>query len=373
MSPEKSGQGQKGRFAGLGSIGRSRSSSGAGAAVQRADEYQRDDGFGDSAGRGSMRGPRYDGNAPTRFEHQFESDVGFDDVDNRKWTGGSGASVGKAAQSAKLTKSRSSNGTSGGQRDLMDLRDDSGQGYGQFSAEASPSNARDSFDSLDADSGSGYTRYGYGADNDDYSVNQNRTYSRRDRSSTITSTSSSRPSLLARARSSFKGSSSSRRNSRAGSPAPSPFADDAAATNSSLSLNTVPSNDSYDNNLPRTSTRTRSRSNTNQKPWDSEDEELYRAPPSLGATTRTPSAHSPSNVRSTPRGDPFDFTEVEADFQTATTGRGMRGGSTAMSTGQTSKPPPVSRSRSSTTGGGIGKAIALYDFPGVEVSTWPLD
>jgi hypothetical protein len=133
-----------------------------------------------------------------------------------------------------------------------------------------------------------------------------------------------------------------------------------------MGLSTVPSNDSYDGPTRYSSRRSGA---ADSKPWDSEDEELNRTNPAADARDHQVAVSSPSAVRTTPRGDPFDFTGVEADFQTATTGRGMRGSSGSTRTHAPSA-PPVGRSRLSTTGGGgICQALALFDFPGVEVSS----
>lgn len=383
-TPEK-----KGKLGGLGSIGRSRSSSGVGGGGPSENGYGdlRDDSnrdpFAGGVESGHSSGPRFDTSSTPRFEHHFTSDVPSSQ-DDYTWSSATGAAIGKTSKSAKLTKSRSSHGMSrGNSRDLLDFGSSGGGSddkQPQWSAEAAPADPRDSFDSLDADTGSRYTGYsgytGYGDDDDDADRRYDDTSSRRDgarrfRSSTVTSNSStSRPSLFARARSasspwaSFRGSSSSKKNSRSASPAAAPYDDHG--------LSTVPSYDSYDEPT-RDYT---SRSAADSKPWDSEDEDLNRPKPTVPSSSRNNAAFdSPSNIRTTARGDPFDFSQVEADFQTATSGPRLRGAGGGSGPARdivnpfapASKPTP-SRSRSSTTGGGICQALALFDFPGVEVS-----
>lgn len=118
------------------------------------------------------------------------------------------------------------------------------------------------------------------------------------------------------------------------------------------------------------------------KPWDSE-EELYASPPQVSPSTRgggggsgasSPAranagrARSGTNASATSAANALDLRQVEADFagvmQLSKHGGSGEVGARTMTGGGT-------RSRSGTVGGGgggIGSAIALYDFPGVEVS-----
>jgi hypothetical protein len=73
---------------------------------------------------------------------------------------------------------------------------------------------------------------------------------------------------------------------------------------------------------------------------------------------------TPQRIISSPhinKGDPFDFSEVEADFS----------GATRRAKRQDSEPTPVQRARAASAGNGIGQAVALFDFVGAEVSFRP--
>lgn len=312
-------QEKKGRLSSLNSMGRSRSSSNSLSEVARARGRDEGDTFGFGGG-GPLTSSR------PMFEQQFTSDV-----DGEEWRSGSGAAVGKTG-STKLTKSRSNNGHK--DRDLMEP---------QWGAEAAPTTTRDSFDSLDDQYGpygpiAGDTSEEEYRNADINSANDHKSSGSgggRFRSSTVTG-SSARPSLMQRARSasspftSFRGSNkNSPRTSRAASPAPSPFEDSSgylATTKQSSTLTT--------------------------KPWDSEDEDFL----SENASPRnvpqyTPSAITPKAVY---RDDPFDFRQVGSSLPQ----QQNKSASTAASTG--------TRSRSNTVGKRIGRAVALYDFAGVE-------
>ncbi|ORY90841.1 hypothetical protein BCR35DRAFT_274858 [Leucosporidium creatinivorum] len=272
-------------------------------------------------------GPLAGGEA--RFEQQFSDEFRLRDDDDDDWRAGSGATAksGKSG-SAKLTKSWGGAAGGGGGRDRE-----------QWSAEASPSTTRDSFDSLDRDDDrdrSGYGRFGDN-DEDDYAAPQK---TGRFRSSTTTS-SGSRPSLFARARSASSPFTS--RNAKSSRP-------------TTPGATTSPFDDAY------SSPPSRSQPLSTAKPWDSEDEDFFDPPPSRPP----PATFSPSHVLSTPKGDPFDLSEVDASFQdTLAEIAGER------EPRRHAPPPPKTRSRSSTGGGGIGRAIALYDFNGVESTDLP--
>lgn len=293
-------------------MGRSRSSS---TAVK---------GEGDLFGFGT--GGPSTGGGEARFEQQFSDEFRLrDDEDFRAGSGATTKSGSGKRASAKLTKSWGGAGDGGG-RDRE-----------QWSAEASPSTARDSFDSLDRDDDRDRSGYGRFGDNDaDYPTPQK---TGRFRSSTTTS--GSRPSLFARARS-----------------ASSPF----TSRNSKSSRPTTPGATASPFHDAYSSPPSRNQPLSTAKPWDSEDEDFLDPPPS-----RPPVAtSSPSRGISTPRGDPFDLSEVDASFQdTLAEIAGER------EPRRHAPPPPKMRSRSSTGGGGIGRAIALYDFNGVEVRLLP--
>lgn len=112
------------------------------------------------------------------------------------------------------------------------------------------------------------------------------------------------------------------------------------------------------------------------KPWDSEDD-LFTSPPQLSHSARGSGASSPATITNGQRArsgtgassasatNALDLRQVEADFA-GVMQLSKHGGSGEVGSHS------GSRSRSGTTGGGIGSAIALYDFPGVEVSRFSL-
>ncbi|KAK4049778.1 hypothetical protein OIO90_005359 [Microbotryomycetes sp. JL221] len=310
---------RKSRLGALGGIGRSRSSSTSlnDASQGRQDALVGGDTFGFGGG-----GPLT--SSKPMFEHQFTDETSTD-----TWRSGSGAAMGKTG-SAKLTKSRSSNGYRAGDsnRSLNEP---------QWGAEAAPTATRDSFDSLDDQYGSYGPISGESSEDDyknaDINASANESKMGRFRSSTV-GQSSARPSLLSRARSasspftSFRGSSkNSPRDSRAASP--SPFDD-----STGFVAKTNPT-----------------------KPWDSEDEDFLNE--NSHRPQYTPSAITPKAGH---RGDPFDFREVGSSLAQSI------GNGSAVSS---SSAPNGTRSRSNTVGKGIGKAIALYDFAGVESGDLP--
>ncbi|GAA5979827.1 hypothetical protein JCM10908_003059 [Rhodotorula pacifica] len=139
------------------------------------------------------------------------------------------------------------------------------------------------------------------------------------------------------------------------------------------------------------------------KPWDSEDEAFVAtSPPHISSSTsaRASGTSSPAGGRArsgtttSASARDIDLRQVEADFAgvlslskhggsgevgsySAGTGSASRsrsstiGGAGAGTNGTGSRSGSGGRSRSGTAGGGIGQAIALYDFPGVEPTDLP--
>ncbi|KAI5481005.1 ribosome control protein 1 domain containing protein [Pseudohyphozyma bogoriensis] len=169
-----------------------------------------------------------------------------------------------------------------------------------FAWDSSRDNARDSFDSLDDDDGRG--RYGrFGSDDDEPRKKAPIRF----------------PNATPPSGSKTKKAAATR----------SPFDDDAEERPG------LKSNKSY-----------------STKPWDSEDEDLMSMAPV------NPPVSSPS------RADPFDFTQVEVDFERSA---GGRGGYANLSPG-TAASRNQARSRSQSAPKGLGTAIALFDFDSVE-------
>ncbi|SCV72497.1 BQ2448_4034 [Microbotryum intermedium] len=235
--------------------------------------------------------------------------------------------------------------------------------------EAHASLTRESFDSLDDDraerNGFG-SRYDDGAQDDYGRIGGSASSGGRFRSATVGS--NSRPvGLFARARSasspwSSKSKKAATANARSASPYinehPSPFDDD------------VPSN--------KTTYSTRAWSGSaGRAPWDSEEEDFYNNGDSPASRLRAVggagrAGDTQRNIITTPRGerkDPFDLSEVEADFASSISSH-HRGRPTTETPPSGNSTPNGGRSRSGTIGG-IGKAIALYDFPGVESTDLP--
>ncbi|GAA5943934.1 hypothetical protein JCM1841_004234 [Sporobolomyces salmonicolor] len=134
---------------------------------------------------------------------------------------------------------------------------------------------------------------------------------------------------------------------------------------------------------------------TGPRPWDSEEDEFTRE---LPAARLTATARSRSHAGTTPPGrggaggrDAFDFTQVEADFVSATSnGNGYRGGGRqrastlvpsstgavaggggAAGAGRTRSGTVTNGTGAGTGGKGLGTAIALFNFDGVEPTDLP--
>ncbi|SGY69022.1 BQ5605_C004g02942 [Microbotryum silenes-dioicae] len=302
----------------------------------------------------------------TRFETEFTNEFEQSDdpfKDGEHWRG---SVDNRRSPAAKLTKASSPLTSYSSPRV-------GGPGIKDIGAvpewEAQASLTRDSFDSLDDDraerNGFG-NRYDDGAQTDYGTIGGSSSSSGgRFRSSTVGS--NTRPTgLFARARSasspwSSKSKKAAAANARAASPyineRPSPFEDDDPSNKSTYS------------------TRARSGS-AGPAPWDSEEEGFYNTDDSPASRLRSSSRgagradESQQNITTTPRGerkDPFDFSEVDADFASSISSH-HPGGAAGKRSGNST--PNRGRSRSGTIGG-IGKAIALYDFPGVESTDLP--
>ncbi|KAM0792945.1 hypothetical protein ACM66B_002704 [Microbotryomycetes sp. NB124-2] len=311
---------KKGRLGALGAMGRSRSSS-----QSLSDAGQsRNGSLSHSATEGDTFG--FGGGGPLtsqqlRFEHHFT-----DEADADEWRSGTGATLGKTG-SAKLTKSRSSNG----------YTRDQGLTKPQWAGEATPTTSRDSFDSLDDQ----YGPYGPVAGdtseeeyrNAEFNNNSNDNKTGRFRSSTVSNSSAARPSLLSRARS-----------------ASSPFTSFRSSNKNSPRASRTASPSPFDDSTGYLATKPVAQT----KPWDSEDEDFLKENSTRNVPQYTPTmADTP---RAAPRGDPFDFRDMGSTLTNGATG---------------TVPPPGSRSRSNTIGKGIGRAVALYDFAGVESGDLP--
>ncbi|KAK4052196.1 hypothetical protein OIV83_002491 [Microbotryomycetes sp. JL201] len=310
---------KKGRLGALGAMARSRSSSQSlsDAGRSRDGGESRSDSISDTFGFG--RGGPLTSNNP-KFEHHFT-----DDVDTDEWRSGAGAAMGKTG-SAKLTKSRSSNGHAR----------DQGLAEPQWSAEAAPTTSRDSFDSLDDQYGPYGPIAGDTSEEEYRNADIHNTPSEpkngRFRSSTV-GNSSARPSLLSRARS-----------------ASSPFASFRSSNKNSPRTSRTASPSPFDDSTGYIATKPVA----NTKPWDSEDEDFLKENSNRNAPQYTPTAVTP---KASQRGDPFDFRDMSSNLN--------NGSPIATASGQ------GTRSRSNTVGKGIGRAAALYDFAGVEPGDLP--
>ncbi|BGP37592.1 hypothetical protein JCM10449v2_001509 [Rhodotorula kratochvilovae] len=109
------------------------------------------------------------------------------------------------------------------------------------------------------------------------------------------------------------------------------------------------------------------------KPWDSEDESFLPSPVAVAARAR---AGTTSSATSTGGGGggALDLRPVEADFATVLS-LSRHGGDGEVGAASGVAPSPRGGRSSSGTGasagGGLGRAVALYDFPGVEPTDLP--
>ncbi|GAA5903095.1 hypothetical protein JCM6882_006966 [Rhodosporidiobolus microsporus] len=411
FSPER----EKSRISSmLGSVGRSRSGSGSKAgnrAGEAEDPFASQTSFGNySGGTGSGGGPKVGGEA--RFETQFSRLE--DDSDDggayarpsfpasastsssrpkpplsREDSFGFGSS--SPSSKSKLTKSRSGSANSAG------LRERAGQmSWGASGGEGGT--GRDSFDSLDDENGgrNEYRRFGGTADEWDKGKKDKSKGGMmgRFRSSTTSSASSPVSAFDPSALSSAPKQKSRLRSSTAPSSKKSPFDDDASFSRTTT-RDSFSSSDGGGGNDSRPSLN-----RALSKPWDSEDESYFSPPPPAPQqaapfssyspakpSASSASAAAPSGAR-TPGGHTLDLREVEADFASAmdlarnggeaevgSYSAGTRSRSSTVTAGAGNR----SRSGTVTAGGaaadgrpagvgkdGIGWAVALFDFPGVE-------
>lgn len=285
----------------------------------------------------------------TRFENQFSDEFNnFDkDEDWRAATGGD-PTPGKKSSPTKLTKSRSGS--------LGTFGNNNGN---QWESASAPT--RDSFDSLDAEDDrraatAHFQQFGPSEDEDDrddgrdFGGRNDSSNKNRFRSSTI-SVAPSRPSVFARAR-----SASSPFSSKSKKQATLSFRDGPSSPFADKYDDPDDRTDSYDRPSSRTTT---TRATSSAKPWDEEDTTWATDTPRRGTTPVV----SPKLVSAPGGRDPFDFSEVSVEFDRARSGSGS-------GIGVRKAPPPVVPARRATVGG-IGRAIALYDFDGAEVRSPP--
>lgn len=172
--------------------------------------------------------------------------------------------------------------------------------------------------------------------------------------------------------------SSQTRNRSASSPLAGP-----AKTSPFDSTSSLSSAASQNDPVPRSS-----RNAYSAKPWDSEDESFVAATPSPARSpNRSRSGTTASSAAARAAAANLDLRQVEADFagvmdlskhggsgEVGSYSNGLRSRSSTIGAGAGA---PAGRSRSGTGtstpgGGGIGRVVALYDFPGVEVHFRPL-
>ncbi|GAA5836458.1 hypothetical protein JCM11251_007085 [Rhodosporidiobolus azoricus] len=414
----------------LGSVGRSRSGSGGSKGGSRydaptagEDPFASQSSFGNYGSGGGGGGPKVGGEA--RFETQFSSlDDDVDDGYTRpsfptSATAGSSPALNLSSSSSsrpkppyslsrenssfgltrsgskgKLTKPRSGSANSAG------LRERAGQM--NWGAPRSGEDGRDSFDSLDDDREQ-YRRFGGTAEewNGGGGGKEKKGgggLMGRFRASTTTSASSPVSAFDPAALSSAPKQKSRLRSSTAPSSKKSPFDDDASFSRTET-RDSFTSSEGGGNDSRPTLNRALS------KPWDSEDESYFAPGPKIKPqqpapySSFSPSKPTPSALSSgarTPGGHALDLREVEADFASAMD-LARNGGEAEVgsySAGTRSRSSTVtgggggnrSRSGTVTAGGlgggagvleegerpagvgkdGIGWAVALFDFPGVE-------
>ncbi|KAJ8296254.1 SH3 domain-containing protein [Rhodotorula toruloides] len=273
---------------------------------------------------------------------------------SRSGSGTSWFSGGNKTSKPKLTKSRSST-VSNGLRERAEAMQ-----WGNEQPAERRFGRRESGDSLDDE----YERY--------KEREKEKASGGRFRASTVAAPSASGP-VTAFDRAAL---SNQTRNRSASSPLAAPSRTSPFDSTSSLS-----SAASKDDPVPRSS-----RNAYSAKPWDSEDESFVAASPSPARSpNRSRSGTTTSSAAARAATANLDLRQVEADFvgvmdlskhggagEVGSYSNGTRSRSSTIGGAGT----PVGRSRSgtgtSTPGaGGIGRVVALYDFPGVETTDLP--